>query len=285
MRRIVFATLGCAVLAIGAVPALAGGGTTSADRAEAPVQSVRSTAPALTTTPTARAEPDQETRDDRREHLKLGCRGTATDSGPAIGCRWSPSRHPSVAGYRLWRSDGGGRHVIFRSADATRYVDEAVRPGQVYAYWVEAVDEDGTTIGTGGPVRAQAPARKLEMLRMACRGTVTDRGPVIACRWSESQQRAFAGYRLWRADGEDRQLVFRTADRAATRFVDTDVRPDHPYAYTVEVVDAGGETIGRGGPVRAQASGSPPRREQPARTGPIDATDDRPEEGRGRGER
>ncbi|MCI0346682.1 MAG: hypothetical protein L0221_14760, partial [Chloroflexi bacterium] len=210
-----------------------------------------------TVDPSPRAEPAATDRPRaERERLRLGCRGIVEPERRGIACMWSESAHPDFAGYVLWRGDGETRTVVFRTRDRshTRFLDTGVRPGVTYMYAVHVLDESGEVIGSGGPVRARVEPRR-EELRLACAGH--EEG--IACRWSPSQHRDFAGYVLRRGDGESRTVVFRTRDRSHTRFLDNDVRRDVAYVYAIEVVDADGEVIGSGGPVRARAPGEPRR--------------------------
>lgn len=75
----------------------------------------------------------------------------------------------------------------------------------------------------------------------------------IACKWSMSQSRRFAGYRLIRSDGYTRTVVFRTRDRERTNYLDRAVRPGQTYVYRIDALDADGRVIGTGGPVKATA--------------------------------
>lgn len=181
------------------------------------------------------------------EELRMHCR--ALDARPAVGCEWSQAQHPAFAAYELWRGDGEARRIVFatRNREQTRYVDADVRPGATYVYGIRVVNGGGQVIGKGGPVKVQVPGeRPDDQMRLACEPVRPD---AIACKWSASQRRALDHYELWRGDGEGRHMVF--ASRDATSFVDENLRPGG-YVYVVHALDAAGQIVGRGGPVKVQ---------------------------------
>ncbi len=111
-------------------------------------------------------------------------------------------------------------------------------------------DSQPTDVRPG--VRPDGPEHNLEVLTMACHGRVNDEGrAAIGCEWSASELERAAGYRLERADGDVREVVFRTDDITQTMFVDIEITVGQRYIYRVVVVDAAGGTIGIGGPVKA----------------------------------
>ncbi|MCP5027247.1 MAG: hypothetical protein GY929_13285 [Actinomycetia bacterium] len=100
--------------------------------------------------------------------------------------------------------------------------------------------------------RPDRPHDALEELRMACHGRTNDEGrAAVGCQWSPTELERAAGYRLERADGDAREVIFRTDDVTQTTFVDSEIRPGQRYRYRVIVVNADGRTIGVGGPVTA----------------------------------
>jgi hypothetical protein len=91
------------------------------------------------------------------------------------------------------------------------------------------------------PTRPDAP----EVLRLQCSAGPPEGRQAIACAWSQSSVAAFASYRLWRASGtEAKQVVFMTAERSTTRYVDRPA-PGVGHRYQVEALDAQGRVIGR----------------------------------------
>ncbi len=257
-----------AVLAAGAgiLPALAGDqvGTSAQNRDEAvtdggvaQLSAGRSGSPAPDASeprPNQRPTETAERPERQGERLRMACAAVVEGERRGIACKWSASEHPEFVGYVLRRGDGETRTAIFRTADRsqTRHFDTEVRPGGTYAYAVQVLDAQGKTIGTGGPVRAQIE-RRHEDLRMACAGR--ERG--IVCEWSPSRHPEFAGYVLRRGGDGTRTVVFRTRERSETRFPDSEVEPGVTYRYAVDVLNAEGEVIGSGGPVRARTRGEP----------------------------
>jgi hypothetical protein len=85
---------------------------------------------------------------------------TLAPAGPVVVCEWAAPADLKVAGYQLWRAErpDGTKQVVFRSADATRYVDRAVSSAHSYVYVVRALDADGRVIGQSDAVTVAFPA-------------------------------------------------------------------------------------------------------------------------------
>jgi len=102
-------------------------------------------------------------------------------------------------------------------------------------------------IAVAGPAGAadRRPEHRREHLRLRCAWVTDGEEQAVACRWSKSKHPQFAAYRLVRADREHgRSVVFRTGDRAVTRFLDTTAEPGTKYAYRVVILDGDGDPIG-----------------------------------------
>jgi hypothetical protein len=84
---------------------------------------------------------------------------TIAPSGPVVVCEWAAPAELKVAGYQLWRAErpDGTKQVVFKSADATRYVDRSVSSGHSYVYVVRAIDADGRVIGQSDAVTVTFP--------------------------------------------------------------------------------------------------------------------------------
>lgn len=97
--------------------------------------------------------------------MRLACglqRTASTTDGtaePVVACEWAAPADLEVAGYQLWRADKaeGTKQVIFRTADATRYADEAVAAGHQYVYMVKALDAAGKAIAQSDGVWVPLP--------------------------------------------------------------------------------------------------------------------------------
>jgi hypothetical protein len=76
-----------------------------------------------------------------------------------VVCEWAAPADLKVAGFQLWRAErpDGTKQVVFRSADATRYVDRAVSGGHSYTYVVRALDANGRVIGQSDGVTVTFP--------------------------------------------------------------------------------------------------------------------------------
>jgi hypothetical protein len=84
---------------------------------------------------------------------------TIAPTRPAVVCEWAAPAELKVAGYQLWRAErpDGTKQVVFRSIDATRYVDRTVSSGHSYVYVVRALDANGRVIGQSDAVTVSFP--------------------------------------------------------------------------------------------------------------------------------
>jgi len=91
--------------------------------------------------------------------MRLACEGITHDGQSGVVCKWSKAESRHAAGYRLWRSDGDDRRVVFatRDLDVTYYGDRAVRPGHSYTYLAETLDHNGHVIARSAPVDVTVP--------------------------------------------------------------------------------------------------------------------------------
>jgi len=84
---------------------------------------------------------------------------TATPSQGAVALTWSASSDPSVTGYRVTRSTGGGAFTTVADVDAatTSYVDNGLPASTTYDYRVLALHADGSTASWSDVVSATTP--------------------------------------------------------------------------------------------------------------------------------
>jgi len=182
------------------------------------------------------------------ETLRFGCTAHVTDRDrPAVGCRWSPTQSDGAAGYRVVRSGGSQRSVVYASRDLTQtwFVDREVRPGATYTYHLSVLNRAGRTIGEARPVTVEIgrPA-ETEVLSMACRVRPAD-SPLVGCRWRPATTDTAVGYQLWRlVDEGERELVHRGGLDTTTYF-DDDLAGASAVRYAVLAIDEDGEIVGR----------------------------------------
>jgi hypothetical protein len=78
----------------------------------------------------------------------------------AVAVSWATAYETDLAGFNLYRSDGGARTKLngefITGASPYRYIDAYVEAGATYDYWLEAVDVSGAS-ETYGPARADVP--------------------------------------------------------------------------------------------------------------------------------
>lgn len=120
-----------------------------------------------------------------------------------------------------------------------------------------AVNPDRTGPNRPDAAKVDDARHELERLRLECNGVVEERGPGIVCRWTASASPRFAGYRLLRGDGDERQVIFRTPEIDHTWFFDDDVERGVEYHYLVQVLDPSGRVIGASNPASASVPDRP----------------------------
>jgi hypothetical protein len=202
--------------------------------------------------------------DEPDETLRLSCNGRTTDSGRSgVACTWSATTQRAAAGYRLVRTDGDTRTTVFRTRDLTQTsaVDGNIRLGVTYGYSILVVNEQGETIGSGGPVRAgvKAPDPELEVLTLRCEAA--DDVVAARCTWRPTTSEAAVGYQLWRVVNRgERELVWRGGlDQTAVR--DDLSNTTRLVRYAVLAVDAQGGIVGQSRPVALRFDDGPTDRD------------------------
>jgi hypothetical protein len=182
------------------------------------------------------------------DHVKLACRdadapkpgGAAAPSdrdAEAIACRWTASRRPSFASYRLLRSTvpddghkapaavGGSAVVVFQTndRDTTSYLDGTAAPDTTYEYVLEVLNGAGAVIDRSNVSRAGDEDERSDHPRLACadvdprpqpagparpadasgpeaaRPVAAGEREKIVCRWSRSERPDFGAYQLTRS--------------------------------------------------------------------------------------
>ena len=194
----------------------------------------------------------------RKPALKLECHVVRTDvAGPAVTCWWSTPRPraavtaadiPSYK-FQLGRVGGDDGRTIVYEGDGTTHFDTTVEPGTKYGYRVQALNGNGRVVARSRMVRVAVPDPAPDHLRLTCsteEPDATDKlaRPVVGCKWSASERKHLAGYRLFRLDLNEkswRQVVYRGED---TSFVDEKVRPGHHYKYLVQALNRREHIIG-----------------------------------------
>jgi hypothetical protein len=77
----------------------------------------------------------------------------ATASPNTIEVSWDPDTDPDLAGYRVYRAEGGGAFVkVADTSTIPTYSDHAVEHGKTYRYAVSAVDQAGNESARSAPV-------------------------------------------------------------------------------------------------------------------------------------
>ena len=82
---------------------------------------------------------------------------TAAAGVGSIELVWEASQAPDLAGYKVYRRDGGPEKAVSGLLDVPAYSDRDITPGTRYRYRVTAVDVKGNESEPSAPVEAAAP--------------------------------------------------------------------------------------------------------------------------------
>ena len=61
----------------------------------------------------------------------------------SLGLAWLPVNAPTLAGYRIYRTEGSGQVTLIGLSTQTGFADEDIRPGARYTYTVSSITVDG----------------------------------------------------------------------------------------------------------------------------------------------
>lgn len=206
-------------------------------------------APTTTLVPpsTTAAEPARPRPEPVSFRLSCGLR----DDGASVVCEWNVPAVDGIRAYRVWRAERGDERVELGTTERRRWVDERVEAGHTYRYVVEAFGAD-TTLAVSLAATVSLPER-YEPMRLACAARTIEGRVAVVCEWSESTREGVRAYRLVKQVGErPRETVADVPAEGRRRVVDFDVEPGQLVRYAVLALDASGQPIDEGGPVRVE---------------------------------
>ncbi|MBM3318338.1 MAG: hypothetical protein FJY75_10860 [Candidatus Eisenbacteria bacterium] len=169
---------------------------------------------------------------------------------PSATLRWSYSSESAFQAYRIYRAESAPVDSTSELAGSvTRaltldFEDSGVTEGRRYHYRVYVQDHFGRESGSNA-VEALIPnLRPPKPVTLRAPNAVSTSR--IALDWTESAERDFRVYRLYRnttgAVADDDPLLVEIDDRTTTSWDDAGLRENTRYYYRVYVVDQGGLT-------------------------------------------
>ncbi|MEE9414700.1 MAG: hypothetical protein V3V01_05395 [Acidimicrobiales bacterium] len=187
---------------------------------------------------------------DEVQHLRLRCRGKIGRSDqPLVRCKWSRPKSPSAAVTVVERigGDSDSWTPIYRTENIKRhrFVDKSIDAGVRYRYRVRVYDSADHLVAASRSRSAGVPAPGIDVLKIACKGAVSDSGDKTAgCEWSPSENAR--SYQLWRIVNRNHRDLVASVGADVQTVRDIDVPDDAKVVrYAVLALDADGEIIGR----------------------------------------
>jgi hypothetical protein len=112
-----------------------------------------------------------------------------------------------------------------------------------YAYVIEAVGENGASIGFSNKAAVAAPEPP-KPFKLGCVAKVAEGTLGVVCEWSALPNERVRAYQLWRKVGDGaRELVTTVPAGGPRRFFDTNVQHGQQIVYSLVAVDGDGATI------------------------------------------
>ena len=149
----------------------------------------------------------------------------------------------SFAGYRLIRNIEDRTTVDtlanFSAIDSTTFVDNSLAPDVVYTYRVLVLNDAGFEVASQPRTGrlSSLPPVQIQLLEF---NSATASAEV---KWSSYVGRDFAGYRVMRTVGEDTRILEEFGARTDTVYVDTGLRGNTNYSYSIVVLTEHGNQL------------------------------------------
>lgn len=140
-----------------------------------------------------------------------------------------------ASGYSVWRSEVEDVTTAVRLAitPSTAFNDFSVLPGVLYAYWIRAGNDYGSSEFTASATGQASLRPHAPMGVSASAGTFCDR---IRVTWNAVG--CASGYSIWRSETENATTATRVAVTPSTVFNDFDATPGVTYYYWIRAGNA-----------------------------------------------
>jgi hypothetical protein len=215
---------------------------------------------------------------DKGEHLDLTCWDSDPSTQASIVCQWHPATRKDFGGYKLMRTQAGPAGAaaaaagVFQSTtrSTNSFTDTTASFNVTYTYQLDVLDSTGKTVVRSEPQTVtdkpatDEPETKVRRLDFDCwdhnnlpkalhpAGTDPNK-----CAWKAVDRDDFGSFRITRrvvGSTQASAIVFTTADKDVTTFLDTTARRGVKYQYTLEELDPKGNVIGRSSDVAPHAA-------------------------------
>ncbi len=159
---------------------------------------------------------------------------------------WTPSPHPDVAGYIIYRREGNERFREVATLNGWRkrlFTDKGktfrrLKHNREYTYAMASFASDGRKSRKSAEVTAQTLGKPQPVQELRATG-----GPrKIEIRWGARPELEVTGYRIYRLEPgkKDLRLIKTVRGRTTTRFEDTALRDLTQYSYRITSLNEAG---------------------------------------------
>jgi hypothetical protein len=146
-----------------------------------------------------------------------------------------------VAGYVLQRKRGKGgvfKSVSAYGLDVTQYVDTTFVIGEDFFYRIASVSLKGDTSAFTAPITVNYPKAGVKTLKQF---ELINSSKGILIKWPSIEHADVASYKIFRQkENEETLTLLGSVARGNFQFLDTNIKEDVSYAYSVVVVEKDG---------------------------------------------
>jgi hypothetical protein len=175
--------------------------------------------------------------------LRLECATRTAENVTMNVCHWGEPNVDGVMGYHVWRAIGDNPREVIGRTEGHEWSERNAKPGVRYAYVIEAVGENGVSIGFSNKAAVAAPVPP-KPFKLACVPKLGEGKLGVVCEWSVASNDRVRAYQLCRTVGDGaRELVTTVPADGARRYFDTNVQRGQIIVYSLVAIDGDGATV------------------------------------------
>lgn len=164
-----------------------------------------------------------------------------TQTPKGVRLEWTPNVEEDLAGYRIERSEAGGRFLPLTkgkpiAVDARNFVDTRVKSGRIYRYRLIALDEAGNRSRPSTTLSIRV--LDLEAPEPPAIRRIVQKQDGLEIHWRPSKDRDIKRQILYRRRGKEHPVILADLKPNVGRYLDRRVEAGETYTYFIRVADA-----------------------------------------------